>query len=117
MKKPTPKPKKNPNIELYVVRSGPRRGEPECEAAFKSMPEAVSFLTNLHGLTTDEAKRLAKERALKLDRKWHGAEQCAIRPTEMPPAEARRALSGELYQPKEVTKVWTPRTARSGGRG
>ena len=84
-------------LELYVCRSGPRRGDAQLEAAFRTRPEAVAFLANVHGLATDEQKTLAKEGKLALNPRWHGSEICAIRAVKMPPPDAARALSGELY--------------------
>lgn len=84
-------------LELYVCRSGPRRGGPQLEAAFRTRPEAVAFLANVHGLASDEQKTLAKEGRLALNPRWHGSETCAIRTVKMPPPEAARALSGDLY--------------------
>ena len=83
--------------ELYVCRSGPRRGDAQLEAAFRTRPEAVAFLANVHGLASDEQKTLAKEGKLALYPRWHGSEVCAIRAVRMPPPDAVRALSGELY--------------------
>ena len=84
-------------LELYVCRSGPRRGDAQLEAAFRTRPEAVAFLANVHGLATDEQRALAREGKLALDSRWHGSEICAIRTVKMPPPDAARALSGELY--------------------
>lgn len=86
-----------PDVSLFLSRSGPRKGPAECEAAFRTKAEAVAFLTDLHGLTGEESRRLAREMALSLKRKWHGAERCAIREERMSPEQARRALSGELF--------------------
>ena len=83
--------------ELYVCRSGPRRGDAELEAAFRTRPEAVAFLANVHGLASEEQKALSREGKLSLNPRWHGSEICAIRAVKMPPPEAARALSGELY--------------------
>ena len=90
-------PRTSSALELYVCRSGPRRGDAQLEAAFRTRPEAVAFLANLHGLATDEQKALAKEGKLALNPRWHGSETCAIRAVKMPPPDAARALSGELY--------------------
>lgn len=84
-------------LELYVCRSGPRRGDAQLEAAFRTRPEAVAFLANVHGLASDEQKALAREGRLSLNPRWHGSETCAIRAVKMPPPDAARALSGELY--------------------
>ena len=84
-------------LELYVCRSGPRRGDAQLEAAFRTRPEAVAFLANVHGLASEEQRALAKEGKLALDPRWHGSESCAIRAVKMPPPDAARALSGELY--------------------
>ena len=95
----SPRPKTQnpaPAAILFLARSGPRRGQPECEAAFASKAEAVAFLTDLHGLTSEEARRLAKQMALPLKRKWHGSESCAIREARVSPEQARLALSGEM---------------------
>ena len=94
-KKPTLRP--SSAQELYVCRSGPRRGDAQLEAAFRTRPEAVAFLANLHGLATDEQRALAKEGKLSLDPRWHGSETCAIRAVKLPPPDAARALSGDLY--------------------
>ncbi len=94
-KKPSPRP--STALELYVCRSGPRRGDAHLEAAFRTRPEAVAFLANVHGLAGDEQKALAREGKLALNPRWHGSETCAIRPVKMPPPDAARALSGELY--------------------
>ena len=91
------KPKVSSTPELYVCRSGPRRGEAQLEAAFRTRPEAVAFLANVHGLASEEQKALAREGKLSLNPRWHGSETCAIRTVKMPPLEAARALSGELY--------------------
>lgn len=97
----TPAPKvvspRSRTTELYVCRSGPRRGDAQLQAAFRTRPEAVAFLANVHGLASDEQKALAKEGRLALDPRWHGSETCAIRTVKMPPPDAVRALSGELY--------------------
>ena len=85
------------SLELYVCRSGPRRGDAQLQAAFRTRPEAVAFLVNVHGLASDEQKALAKEGKLSLDPRWHGSESCAIRAVKMPPPDAVRALSGDLY--------------------
>lgn len=85
------------SLELYVCRSGPRRGDAQLEAAFRTRPEALAFLANVHGLAVDEQKALAREGKLTLDPRWHGSESCAIRAVKMPPPDAARALSGELY--------------------
>ncbi len=84
-------------LELYVCRSGPRRGDAQLQAAFRTRLEAVAFLANVHGLATDEQKALAREGKLSLNSRWHGSETCAIRAVKMPPPDAARALSGELY--------------------
>ena len=84
-------------LELYVCRSGPRRGDAQLEAAFRTRPEAVAFLANVHGLATDEQRALAKDGKLSLNPRWHGSEICAIKAVRMPPPDAARALSGELY--------------------
>ncbi len=94
-KKAAPRP--SSALELYVCRSGPRRGDAQLEAAFRTRIEAVAFLANVHGLATDEQKTLSKEGKLALDPRWHGSETCAIRAVKMPPPDAARALSGELY--------------------
>ena len=86
----------SPN-EIYVCRSGPRRGDAQLEAAFRTRPEALAFLANVHGLATDEQKALAREGKLSLNPRWHGSETCAIRTVRMPPPDAARALSGEMY--------------------
>jgi len=90
-------PKETSVLELYICRSGPRRGDAQLEAAFRTRPEAVAFLVNVHGLATDEQKALAREGKLALNPRWHGSEICAIRAVRMPPPDAARALSGELY--------------------
>lgn len=84
-------------LELYVCRSGPRRGDAQLQAAFRTRPEAVAFLANVHGLASDEQKALAREGKLSLNARWHGSETCAIKSVKMPPPDAARALSGELY--------------------
>ena len=84
-------------LELFICRSGPRRGDAQLEAAFRTRPEAVAFLANVHGLASDEQKALAREGRLALDSRWHGSEICAIRAVRMPPPDAARALSGDLY--------------------
>ena len=89
--------KPSTNLQLYVCRSGPRRGDAQLEAAFRTRPEAVAFLANLHGLASEEQKALSKEGKLSLNARWHGSETCAIRAVKMPPPDAARALSGELY--------------------
>lgn len=84
-------------MELYVCRSGPRRGDPQLEAAFRTRSEAVAFLSNVHGLAGDEQKILSREGKLNLDPRWHGSESCAIKAVKLPPPEAARALSGEMF--------------------
>ena len=83
--------------ELYVCRSGPRRGDAQLEAAFRTRVEAVAFLANVHGLAADEQRALAREGKLALNPRWHGSETCAIKAVRMPPPDAARALSGDLY--------------------
>lgn len=90
-------PRASSSLELYVCRSGPRRGDAQLEAAFLTRPEAVAFLVNVHGLGSDEQKALAREGRLSLNPRWHGSETCAIRAVKMPKADAARALSGDLY--------------------
>jgi len=94
-KSPTKRP--SSAMELYVCRSGPRRGEAQLEAAFRTRSEAVAFLANVHGLAHDEQKALSREGKLSLDPFWHGSETCAIRPVKMPPSDAEKALSGEMF--------------------
>lgn len=94
-KKPLPRP--SSALELYVCRSGPRRGEAQLEAAFRTRLEALAFLANVHGLATDEQRALAREGRLALDPRWHGSETCTVRAVRMPPPDAARALSGDLY--------------------
>jgi hypothetical protein len=102
--------RKRKEIELFVARSGPKKGKPECEAAFATKPEAVAFLTSQHGLDIDEAKKLGKNLSLPLDRRWHGADICSIEPATMSPLKAKQALSGELYTPKiDCNTLPTPR--------
>jgi hypothetical protein len=95
-KKAAPK-KKSTGLELFVCRSGPRRGDAQLEAAFRTKPEAVAFLANVHGLATDEQKALSREGKLALDPRVHGSEICAIKAVKMPPPDAAKALSGDLY--------------------
>ena len=90
-------PRISSTLELYVCRSGPRRGDAHLQAAFRTRSEALAFLANVHGLASDEQKALAREGKLSLDARWHGSETCAIRAVRMPPPDAARALSGELY--------------------
>lgn len=109
MKQEAAKPRKKKEIELFVARSGPHKGKPECEAAFATKAEAVEFLTCLHGLDVDEARKLGREMTMALNRKWHGAEGCGIEVEAMSPAKAKQALSGELYAPKAAADLPTPR--------
>jgi len=85
------------SLPVFVVRSGPKRGAPDLEAAFETKQEAIHFAANLHGLNTEEQRELAKALQLKLDRKWHGSETCAIQMVSMSPDRARRAFRGDLY--------------------
>lgn len=87
------------SVPVYVVRSGPKAGPADLEAAFGTKQEALSFLVNVHGLSTDEQRKLAKEHALKLNRRWHGSEACAIREVPMSRERAQKALSGEMFEP------------------
>lgn len=98
-------------IRLYVARSGPKRGDPECQAAFQSKEEAVRFLMDLHGLEVEEGRKLKRESRLPLKKKVHGAEVCQIAEEEMLPAVAKQALSGELYL-EEASRLLTPRRLR-----
>lgn len=99
--KAVPKPvaprKRSSQLELYVARSGPKRGDAQLEAAFRTRVEAVAFLSNVHGLAHDEQKLLAREGKLSLDPRWHGSETCAIRAVKFPPQDVPRALNGDLY--------------------
>jgi hypothetical protein len=92
------KPASRNSRPVYVVRSGAPAGRPDFEAAFSSKQEAVQFLANQHGLDTEETRKLNREMALKLNRKWHGSEACAIKEIPMSPDRAKRALSGELFE-------------------
>lgn len=95
-------------IRLFVARSGPKRGDPECQAAFQSKDEAVRFLMDLHGLGIEETRKLKRESKLPLKKKLHGAEVCHIAEEEMQPLVAKQALSGELYL-QEAARLLTPR--------
>lgn len=90
-------PKRSTALELFVCRSGPRRGDAQLEAAFRTKPEAVAFLANVHGLASDEQKALAREGKLALNPRVHGSELCMIKAVKMPPPDAAKALSGDLY--------------------
>jgi hypothetical protein len=98
-------------IKLYVTSSGPSKGEPECQAAFQTKDDAVRFLTDLHGLQLEEARRLKKDLQLRLKRRVHGSDLCVIQVETMPPALAEQALSGELYL-GVAENVRTPRKLR-----
>jgi len=95
MKSTAKKPAKE--ATLFVTRSGPRRGAPDCQAAFVTKEEAVRFLADLHGLGPDEQRALRKDLHLKLKRSIHGSEQCSITSETMSKHLAQQALSGELY--------------------
>lgn len=103
-------------IRLYVALSGPRKGDPECQAAFKTKDDAVQFLVDLHGLEFDDAKKLKREWKLSLKRKIHGAELCKILEEEMHPSTAKKALTGELYL-QEAPRLLTPRKLKSKAAG
>ncbi len=106
------KPRPAPNvIKLYVTSSGPAKGEPDCRAAFQTKDGAVEFLTNLHGLQLEEARKLKKELQLRLKRRIHGSDLCAIQVEAMEPQLAESALSGELYL-GVAENVRTPRKLR-----
>lgn len=87
------------NVTLYVARGGAPRSEADYEVAFPSRPEAIAFLVNQHGLTFEEQKKLAKASSLKLKRKWHGSDACAVRELRVPPNDVPKALRGELFGP------------------
>jgi hypothetical protein len=110
MNKEVRTPRKKKEVELFVTRSGPQKGRPECEAAFLTKNDAVEFLVRLHGLDAEETKKLARERSLTLNPKWHGTEKCEFAQEVMSPAKARSALSGELYLAKvKAEELPTPR--------
>ncbi|AIE85328.1 hypothetical protein OP10G_1960 [Fimbriimonas ginsengisoli Gsoil 348] len=94
---PKRKPRKKPeHAVLYIARGGSPRGAPDYEVPFPTRPQALAFLANQHGLTTEEVRKLAKGSSLRLKRQWHGSEACAVREIRMTPDEAQRALFGEL---------------------
>lgn len=80
---------------LYVARGGAPRGLADYEVPFESRPQALAFLVNQHGLTFEEQKKLAKTSSLRLNRRWHGSDGCAIREVRLTPEEAQRVLRGE----------------------
>ncbi len=82
---------------VYVVRSGPKIGQPDLQAAFRTKSDAVRFLERVHGLTVDESRKLARQSSLDLDRNWHGSDRCEIGAEIMDPEQAATALSGDLY--------------------
>jgi hypothetical protein len=84
-------------VVLFVTRSGPRKGDPECQAAFETKDEAVRFLTDLHGLSVEEGRVLRKDLRLKLRKKVHGSELCSITAEPMTKQQAQLALSGDPY--------------------
>jgi hypothetical protein len=96
-----PKPKavarglRTPRVTVYIARGGPARGDADYELAFPTRPQALAFLVNQHGLTTDEQRRLAKQSRLKLNRRWHGSDACALREVALDAEQASRVLAGE----------------------
>ncbi|RYG46796.1 hypothetical protein EON79_09185 [bacterium] len=84
---------------VFVIRSGPRKGRADIEAAFSTRQDAVRFASDLHGLEPSEAKSFAKAGEIELDRTRHGSTYCALKEERMAPDRAEKALSGELYIP------------------
>ncbi len=84
-------------VVVYVVRSGPKGGESDLEAAFQTKSDAVEFLVKLHGLNAQETRSLSRELSLSLRRDWHGSDRCEICPEIMDSQRASQALSGALY--------------------
>ncbi|RYG36828.1 hypothetical protein EON81_08555 [bacterium] len=82
---------------VFVIRSGPRKGRADLEAAFTTRQDAVRFAADLHGLEPSEAKTFAKSGEIELDRARHGSNFCALKEERMAPERAEKALSGELY--------------------
>jgi hypothetical protein len=78
---------------VYVARGGSLRGAADYEVPFASRPQALAFLVNQHGLTIEEQRKLAKSSTLRLNRRWHGSDACAIKEMRMTPDEAQRALA------------------------
>src|SRR2546423_1104858 len=103
--KPRPSPAA---IKLFVARSGPKAGDPECQAAFQTKDDAIQFLVDLHGLAIEESRRLKRELRMPLKKRLHGAEQCAICEEQMAPMVAQKALTGELYL-QDAPRLLTPR--------
>lgn len=90
-----PKRPSNLRITVYVARGGPARGQADYEQAFPERRQALDFLSNQHGLTHDEQRQLAKTSRLKLNRRWHGSEACALRELALAPEVAAQVLRGE----------------------
>jgi hypothetical protein len=86
---------RTPRVTVYIARGGPARGDADYELAFPTRPQALAFLVNQHGLTTDEQRRLAKQSRLKLNRRWHGSDACALREVALDAEQASRVLAGE----------------------
>ena len=111
MKEPT-KTRKS-DVVVYVTRSGPKKGQPDCEAAFQTREEAIRFLADLHGLTFEETRELKRSLGLKLKKKHHGSEYCAISEEPMDATTAKLALTGELYLPAQVAVLKPIRLRKS----
>jgi hypothetical protein len=103
-----PETKRTFAISVFVARSGRKTGEPDCQAAFVSMDEAIDFLADLHGLAVEDCRRLKRQMAIPLKHRLHGADRCSIEKESMPAARAEKALSGELYL-RDAARVLTPR--------
>jgi hypothetical protein len=104
-----PAKKSGKEVVLFVTRSGPKRGDPECQAAFESKDDAIRFLADLHGLSSEEIKNLRKNLTLKLKKAIHGSEQCCVTAESMTKALAEQALSGDLYIDATVGPKLKPR--------
>jgi hypothetical protein len=97
---------------VFVVRSGPRRGRADLEAAFPTRQEAVRFATDLHGLEPTEARTFAKSGEIVLDLLHHGSTLCALKEERMSTDRAAKALSGELYLPATPAIIPKSRAVR-----
>jgi hypothetical protein len=95
-KKAAPRRKVDTRITVYVARGGPARGEADYEQAFANRHQALAFLSNQHGLSGEEQRQLAKASRLKLNRRWHGSEACALREIALEPDQAAKVLRGEM---------------------
>ena len=95
VKKAVPRRKVDSRITVFVARGGPARGEADYEQAFANRHQALAFLSNQHGLSVEEQRQLAKASRLKLNRRWHGSEACALREIALEPDQAAKVLRGE----------------------